>query len=378
VGSGGVTKKKTKLLIVFAAAAFIVYALFAAEPIPVETVLQLKWLNSFDSIYPESDNLESTFSGAQLFPVDFAGRFGYTDGEGRFSLLRKKDGIIATGSSRWAEFSDNGAVINVYTPLLQKQLSLNSGDDDTNADSTFGGYPLLFDGMETGVYIISPEQNSISRYDEDGARLWYYDFAAPVTCVDWKAGVLACGLLDGSVELVSDDGSRLFFFEPGASRIAVITGCALNADATKLALISGIDYQRFILLEKFQESYRVVHHEFLDEGFRRPVLVRFIANGSRVVFERKDALELYDIASRARSIIPLNGSLVALTESKGSFLFFVVDIGGSEKELVILKYPADILTVAPFTSRDVYIFASGNNIFLGGGTVLAKFELEQE
>jgi hypothetical protein len=133
-------------------------------------------------------------------------------------------------------------------------------------------------------------------------------------------------------------------FEPLGSRLSVILGCAISQDASRLALISGIDNQRFLLLERTGDTFRVIHHEFMNSGFRRPVHINFVNDDAKVIFEREGGLGIYAINSRTSININLEGEVVSLDSSgDGRFLFVVTSQGQNDKRLITIRFPGIVV-----------------------------------
>jgi hypothetical protein len=226
--------------------------------------------------------------------------------------------------------------------------------------------------------LISEEQTSLRAVDGNGNIRWTYDFAAPITDIDAAASLVLVGFLDGTVELLDDTGRRVFFFEPGGSRLSVICGVRISRDASHLAIISGYDDQRFLLLEKSGNSYKVAYHEFLADGFRRAVHLAFIDNDRRVAFEWENGLGIYDINARNSTKVRLDGAITALDEAGEDNLLFVITSQTSmKKELVGIRLPGEIIMQAPFRSDQVFLGRQGKRLYLGGGGAIASFELDK-
>jgi hypothetical protein len=240
-----------------------------------------------------------------------------------------------------------------------------------------GGYPFFLDGT---MFIVGREQNSITALDERGEALWTYDFPAPLTCVDAAGGYVVAGTLDGTVELLDSMGKQVFTpFEPGGSRLSVILGCAISQDASRVAVIAGIDDQRFLLLEKSADAYRIVYHEFLTDGFRRAVHIAFIDGGNRVAYEREGGLGIYDIDSRTSRNLPMEGEIAALDGSgTGGYVFVITSLGAREKRFVAVRLPGTMIMEAPFKSGDVFFGRRDNRIYVGGDLSMASFELSRK
>jgi hypothetical protein len=360
---------------------FVVYIFVAARPIPRETIIVPQWLISLESGYSlpltggTSAGPGDSASGGKLMeaegPVPFrlGNRFGYVDAQGTLPINRIKERNLFLSVPYWAEYDDAPEAIEILD---------NAGNSLFTIDETGGvqGYPLYLDGR---LFLIGKEMNTLVALDQGGTPLWSYDFAAPLTCVDGAAGFVLTGSLDGAVEILDRNGSRFFFFEPGGSRISGILGCAFSQDGNRLGIISGIDDQRFLLLERYGDpergEFRVVYHEFLEDGFRRPVYISFIDNDNRVVFERQGGIGIYDLRDRVSRTIPLDGTVLALDTGGSGDIFFAITGRPGQKELVGIKLPGTIVLKAPFHSDHAFLRRSGSRIYLGGGNVLAAFEL---
>jgi hypothetical protein len=364
-----VAKDKKKYWIPLSFLLFIAYTFIAAQPIPRETILVPRWLSSLEANYPVPLNsgeggAESSAADA-FFPFKLSSHFGYVDSRGFFSINRKQTGYISLSEEYWTEYQAIPETVSILDP----QNKLKTRIDQPR------GYPFFLDKK---IFFINNEQNSLSLADPSGDIRWVHDFAAPVTDIDAGAGLILAGFLDGTVEVLGEEGERIFFFEPGGSRLSVILGCRISRDGSKLAIVSGYDDQRFLLLERFGDSYKVSYHEFLADGFRRPVYLAFVDGDNRVVFEREGGIGIYDINTRSCLKVPLDGSISAIeTSGEGGLFFVVISQSGTQKKLVAIRFPGTIIMEAPFKSGDSFLDRRGSRIFLGGGTTLAAFDLDK-
>jgi hypothetical protein len=364
-----VAKDKKKYWIPLSLLLFVVYTFVAAQPIPPETILVPRWLSSLEANYPVS--LEGAGPGAEApegevpLPFKLGGHFGYVDSRGVFAINRVQQGYVSLSEEYWVEYEAVPESIEIFDPRNNPMVRIDQPR----------GYPFFLDKR---IFIINDEQNSLSLADSAGKIRWVHDFSAPVTDVDAAAGLVLAGFLDGTVEVLGGEGERLFFFEPGGSRLSVILSCRISGDGSKLAIISGYDDQRFLLLERFGDSYKVSYHEFIGDGFRRPVHLAFIDNDNRVVFEREGGVGIYDINTRNSLNIPLDGSVGAIESSgKGDLLFIITSNPGGRNKLVAIRLPGTIVMEAPFKSGDSFLARRNSRIFLGGGTILAAFDLDK-
>ena len=374
-------KRNKKWWYFFVFAFFIIYIFAAARPVPKETVIVPRWITSVEMNYPV--RLEG-FSGEneepRLLPFILGNRFGYVGDDGRFAITQTRNAYFSMSEKHWAEFEAYPSYVRVMNPQNETVFVIEDID----------GFPLFLDGR---VYIMGSEQNSITALGPAGEKLWTHVFPAKITDFDAAAGFVLAGTLDGAVVLLNPSGNLVFPpFEPGGSRLLAIYGCAISRDASRIAIISGIDSQRFLLLERSGDTHRVIHHEFLGEGFRRRVHVSFVNNDRKVVFEREGGLGIFDISSRRTVNINLEGEIVALDNyGGGDFLFVITSHGPGQKRLITIRYPEGnfrtlgprrrapgiIVNEAPFSSDAAFFARRGNRLFLGGDSTMISFEMEK-
>ena len=365
-------KNKKVYFIILAVIAFIAYTILSAEPVPPETILTNNWLLSLENDL----DTEKVSSGSPLIPFRLGKRFGYVAHDGTLLLNREESETIGLSPEFWAEFENAPQELIINDSRSGSEIILNNPLS----------YPLFLDGR---IFLVSKDQTSLKEINMEGEVLWRYDFEAPLTCVDAAGGFVLTGTLDGMIDLLDSRGKPLFpSYALGASRIPVILSCRISSDGSKLAVISGIDKQRFIFLELYgSNDYRITYHEFLEgEGFRREVFMAFIENDTRVVFEQERGLGIYNVQSRSTITLPLPGQgeqqgirLEAIDEDGENSLFFYICSGRKrdEKRFVALKLPNKELINVPFKSEVSFLTRRGRDLFIGGGTTLASFTLDK-
>jgi hypothetical protein len=388
--------KIKKLRIFILVFLFIVYFFIAARPVPLETILAPSWISDLKE---EAFHGRQTFNGThfhsgQLIPFVLGDYFGYVDSTGYFVINQTSTNDIYLSENMWTEYTAEPSSIEI------KNIS---EDTIVNIENP-GGYPVLLDNR---IFIIGSEMNSLSEIDTNGNTKWIYEFGAPLTSIDAAAGLVVVGSLDGVVEILDSNGYRIFYFEPGGSRLSVILGCVISGNGSRVGIISGIDKQRFILLERLSSTdvnYRVVYHEYLEDGFRRPVHISFIDEDRRIIYERMGGISCYNIKPRRGVFIPLDGEIAAFDNLGTQGLLFVVTSSLappsqrsqqsqlSQRELIGINIPQDkrfaissqinmqdaIFLKASFKSDDVFFSRTGSILIVGGGSTLISFSLEEK
>ena len=376
---------KKKIWVAAVIVFFIAYFFLAAQKIPRQMVLVPRWISSLES--GETVLMDEIADTENILPFIMGSRFGFVrQNDGRFSINRTAKSNVSLSGKHWAEYEAEPSRVTIYD---------NTGETYAVIEDP-RGYPFFFatggsgatysgadDGRGQGrIFIIGSEQNSISEIDASGSVSWTYEFAAQVTCVDAARGLLLAGSLDGSIVIIDSMGRKVFSFEPGGSRYPVILGCAISRDGSRLGIISGVDNQRFLYLEHFGASpgdYKVVYHEFLGDGFRRPVFINFVENDRWVIFERTGGLGLYEAGSRQAAKVNLDGEISAVDQSGGMGLIFtIISRAENMKELAGIMLPDKVMVAAPFKSDDIYLGRADSRLLIGGGQTIISFELERK
>jgi len=377
-------KKNKRVVIIFLL--FIIYFLVAARPVPRETVLVPRWISSLtanSSLTADGSpvSMSDAQTPGQLLPFTLGSRFGYVYPSGQFAVNRVKTRDIYLGERMWTEYDAEPRNIEIK----------NIAEETIIIAENARGYPALLDNR---VFIIGSEQNTLSEIGEDGSIMWSYDFGAPLTCIDAASGLVLTGSIDGAIEILDSWGRRVFYFEPGGSRYAVIVGCALSSDGSRLGIICGVEEQRFLLFERYGSTgeYKVIYHEFLGTGFRRPVRILFADEDRRVIYERAGGIGCYNIKSRYGINVPLDGEIAAIdTSGDQGFLFLITSRPEQRKDFIGIKFSQEkwnisrfventrnaVFLKAEFKSGDVFLGRTGSMLVAGGGTTLISFDLEE-
>ena len=283
------------------------------------------------------------------WPFASFGRMGYYDREKReFSLL---DG---RGRSRISDnfyIEDQGDVLN----LVSRSGELSTEIDTSLVPAFFGEH----------IFLTGCSQGYLREIDGDGRILWEYYMPSVITCLDNKNGITAAGLLNGDIVLLDGGGELVDTLSPGGSRVDIIYGISLSRTGDRLAVVSGLDPQRFILIEKKENGYRPVYHENLTQSFRRPLSLVF-DDSSHLIIEGERKGLYYSPGSPALSEFDLPGEFHDGKSSPGDgTLYFQSETEGGT---VLTLYTAEGEKVLEnrFGGRPGGIDIRDNRILLAG------------
>lgn len=348
-------ERKRKNWTLLGSAVVVVYLILASRPVPVETVLVPAWIRDLRNAAADPAAAEG------LAPFRNGSVMGYFDMEGRFSIVRTAEGKTALADAVWTEYRASPDGLELFDPFGKPVAKMSER-----------GYPWFADGR---TFIVGPEQNSIGAIGSAGTALWSRDFPAQITCADAAAGSLLIGLLDGSIQVLDKNGDLVFTFEPGGSRLPVVLAAKLSDDGKAIALVSGIDPQRFLYLEKSGGSFKVVHHEYLNGAFRRPVKATFVGEGKWVAYEKENGLGIFEPSTRASYVLDVGGSIAALDGTGNDGMMFLLTADGQEKALVAIRMPDKVVTRAPFRSDETYLRRHGDRLFIGGDSRISAISI---
>jgi len=229
-------------------------------------------------------------------------------------------------------------------------------------------YPFTRNG---NLFLYRNKTGILSKIDPANGRvLWRREYISEITVLDGCPGKTLVGLLDGRVELIDDTGGILLEYRPGGSRIEAVYGGAISRDGSMIALISGLDPQRFILLEERKNGYRPVTHHDTGTDFRRSVAIDFVINDSRVLYENNGFIDAVNLNGYAVSPLDLSGKLVNGIDSIVNhtlFLFGRSSGGGvmkmlSRYDLTIFESQLPPETAEIVRDRNYAVIVVGNSI----------------
>jgi len=204
----------------------------------------------------------------------------------------------------------------------------------------------------------------------NGRILWHKEYISTITVLDGCPGKTLVGLLDGRVELIDDSGTVILKYRPGGSRVEAIYGGTLSRDGSKIALISGLDPQRFVLLEGRKNGYRPVSHHDTGTDFRRSVSIFFARDDEQLLYENNGFVEVVSLGEDDIHSLDLSGKLVGSIDNllEDTLLLFGRDDSGTSinmftrNDLTIFKSQLPFNSVEIVRDRNYAVIVIGNRI----------------
>jgi len=335
----------------------VVYMLVAARPLADELHFQPTWTIDFSEL--TSTVPPTSIDQAQGFILGT--HYGWFTPDGVVGRLDATDFKVAISNHFYAVYNQTATDISVFTL------------DGTPAFTIAGsGFPHI---DEDRVFLFLPGGNGVSRIGPDGRALWTHEHTAPITAFDSSPGGTVIGYADGRLVSLDSAGTERMQFYPGGSDLQVILGLAISSDGNRIACVSGIDRQRFIVMHYTGNHYKVQHHIWLEGNLHRQAYIEFDASGRYIFFEHSGGLGIVDSHGFSSSFVPFDGIIVSVGNTPTDGLFIVLGKNGTDCTLLAIEYPNSTLATARFTARDAFLIQRGSSVYLGTDTRLSRIDI---
>lgn len=340
----------------------VLYILLASQPIPEEVSLKPHWIvdiTTFPAQGPETNISQ------EVVPFNSGSFFGYIGLDGKEGTLIPLNGSVSYSRAWWIDFVDPSRPIILRDPFRTSQFSIEQAP----------GYPFF---LENQLFFIDEEQRSLFRYTNEGKILWSYAFPGVCTSLSSGTNRLVAGTLEGLL-LVLDitSGKELYKFEPGGSRRPLILSSAISKNDTHIALIAGLEPQRFVVLEQFKNTYKVLYHRYLSSNYRRPVWCTIVKD-EWVLYEQPEGIGIFHLFSKKYWFLPFPEKYrlyriqkICGTEQQG----IVGILLSQEKKHVLLtvRLPDIILGIAPYEGQETDLTTIQDTFYLSSDTRFISF-----
>jgi hypothetical protein len=355
-------EKRTALNVVIVAILSLGYYLLSAQPLGKELVLSPTWATAVK--VSDASAMTSRKEGDdEYYPFRLGDQFGYVGSGGHLLFAQAVQHSVALSEGAYANY-----------PSDPSSLSFSSPDGKKVVEAKTRGYPF-FAGSRR--FVVSSDSGAVSEYDSTGARLWRREFPCVVTAADFSADRGVVGMLDGEIEVVGPKGELVFPYRPGGSRVEAIYGAAISSDGRLVALVSGLDPQRLIVLERRADEYATLYHRDLDSEFRGPVRVTFTKDSRYLFLEQKGSVAVLDTAGNSFSSLPVSGDLSTIETEPYGDLFLALSKKDRDWSLAGFRLPSTSTLSIPFSAFQAFLFQKGEAIYLGIDGKILRVDMKE-
>ena len=355
-------KKRPARVFFVALLVTLLYFIIFPYPLGREIVVKPAWAVALPASGAASGAAAAASQATATFQL--GGTFGYISGNG--NLLRVERTLFRVTLAE-------AGYIN-YTRLGTDWLLQNRNGRRVLSFSGHG-YPLL-SGDGNRIFNIKTDLTGIIEMDKAGEALWDRDFPSMMTSISVRGQSLLVGLLNGTLLLLGRQGSPLFEYSPGESRIPVILGDAVSEDGTLLAAVSGIDPQYVTVLRRGGATFARLSKTSLSSDFRREVRMSFSPDSRFLAFEGERSAGLYDPASRRLSWVSLRGSVAGMSfPGRGQYAAIAARDGPLVELCIVAPFTAPILRES-FPAHELYLGEVDGQLLVGIDGRLLRIDVE--
>ena len=329
----------------------LVYLFIFPSPIKKEINFEYQWARPLSNI--NQDKI--------IDPVSFriGNKFGYVSPNGN---------SMNVGDIRYGVALQDDGYINYDS--VSKILIKNSVSGDFLYRIDSKGYPY---SLNNRLFLISTNRTVLSEWDDSGEKLWRNVFPSIVTSMDCNNDNLVVGFLDGNIKLYNLNGEEYFSFDNKGSKISVVYGVSISKKSKYIALVSGINPQKFTILEKKEEIYKTIKELEVEDSLRRNLRVKFLLNDQVVVFEKKDELVFYNIENNKIISVKLDGMLYSISENIEHNLIFYT-LKKDKKNIIFCLDPrSSYVNVIDVQEAESSFISNENELYIGFGNNISKF-----
>ena len=306
----------------------------------------------------------SAAAGSTAAAFQLGGTFGYITGDGGLLHAEKTLFRVALAETGFINYTRLGTDWLLQDRNGKRVLSFSGH-----------GYPLL-SGDGKRIFNVKTDLTGIIESDKAGEPLWDRDFPSMMTSISLRGESLLVGLLNGTLLLLGRQGSPLFEYAPGESRIPVILGDAVSGDGALLAAVSGIDPQYLTVMRRGGSTFARLSKTALSSDFRREVRMSFSPDSRFLMLEGERSTGLYDPASRRLSWVSLRGTVAGMSfPGRGQYAALAARDGPLAELCIVGPFTAPILRES-FPAHELSLGEVDGQLLMGIDDRLLRIDIE--
>ena len=292
--------------------------------------------------------------------------YGFMTGNGNLVLGAKTPGGAVV--SDWSYVASSAGAV----PGGIRELR---GPDGTLLGSLRGGTPFFASGR---LFSASIDGTALSSHGRDGSSLWSHAFPSQVSAFAANDELAIGGTVDGWIEAVNARGERVLRFAPGGSRLPVILGVGVSPSSAWIAMLSGLDAQRLVVLGRGKNDYRVVSHRYLESAFREPAKVAVLGDDRHVLYRQPDGVGVWEVSGKTSDILPVKADDFDVYFHPEQGLAYLVARKAGASELVVFRPPAKLLGRISLGKGLDVVRIDGATVYLATNEAAARLDFIEE
>jgi hypothetical protein len=292
--------------------------------------------------------------------------YGFITGNGDLALGAKTPGGAVV--SDWAYVTSLAGA----EPGGLRELR---GPDGKLLGSLRGGSPFFSNGR---LFSASMDGTALSGHGRDGSVAWTHGFPSQVSAFAANDELVLGGTVDGWLEAVNAKGDRVLRFAPGGSRLPVILGVGISPSSSWIAMLSGLDSQRLVVLGRGKSDYRVVSHRYLESSYREPVKVAVLGDDRHVLYRQPDGVGVWEVSGKTSDILPVKADDFDVYYHPVKGLAYLVSRYAGTSEIVVFRPPAKLLGRIDLGKGMDVVRIDGATVYLASPAAIARLDFIEE
>jgi hypothetical protein len=337
----------------------LVYFFLGAEPLAREYTARPVWRTALARVTdPEA------LPGAYGFST--GDWYGFISRDGQLGLAEEVPGGAVV--SDWAFVSRPAGT----SPTSPRELR---GADGSMLGSFDAGLPFFASGR---LFSTSLDGTSVTSHAENGLSIWNHAFPSQVSAFVANEDIVIGGTVDGWIEAINTTGERVLRFAPGGSRLPVILGVGVSPSSSWIAMLSGLDAQRLVVLGRGKSDYRVVSHRYLESAYREPARVAVLGDDRHVLYRQPYGIGVWEVSGKTDDILPVKADDFEVYFNEDQGLAYLVATYAGRSELVVFRPPAKLLGRIDLGKGLGVVNIDGSTAYLAGSEAIARLDFVKE
>ena len=229
-------------------------------------------------------------------------------------------------------------------------------------------------------FILRPDQQGVVETDKAGVALWAHEFGSPLTAGSVSAATSAWGLLNGSIQVLDQEGRLLDELKPSehavSSAYPCIYGVAISGNGEAIAALYGLDPQYFLVFIKKNHGYELVFEKKLENQVVSDQPASFSGDGLSVIGRTADGLAFYDVQKRKGMVVRSDyfaGETELLIEPIGLDRFAILLAKGKERFAGLIRKGV-IEAMFPIDETGSELSVSGDIMMIAGKDAIQRYK----
>lgn len=337
----------------------LVYFFVGAEPLSKEYMARPIWRTALQPV-AASEAVTGTYGFSK------GDWYGFIAGNGNLVLGEKSPGGAVV--SDWAFVANpNGTV-----PGTLRELR---GPNGKLLGSLKGGLPFFSGGR---LFSASMDGTALSGHGRDGSITWTHAFPSQLSAFAANDDLAIGGTVDGWIEAVDTRGERVLRFAPGGSRLPVILGVGVSPSSSWIAMLSGLETQRLVVLGRGKSDYRVVSHRYLESAFREPAKVAVLGDDRHVLYRQPEGVGVWEVSGKTSDILPIKADDFDIYFHAEQGLAYLVAKKAEASEIVVFRPPAKLLGRIDLGKGLDVVRIDEATVYLATPSALARLDFIEE